>query len=232
MNLCPVRLKRLETLILWGTALFPALFVALLIVLRWPEYWKWINFEMTPMTSLEVSVMYTTALVAFTAGARSWLGNEREYRDWWLLGGGFFYFALDDRFAIHERIRDRILIPHDISLPFLPWVGPGDFILLVYAALGLALLPRFARLFRARKKALRLLFAAVGIAFVAVMLDSVDINRFSEDAQRLEQTIEECLELTAQVLFLQSFVVAWFARLSRVTGPLPPAQSPTPPPPP
>ncbi|HEU0186599.1 MAG TPA: hypothetical protein VFR06_01765 [Gallionellaceae bacterium] len=215
MNLDHMRLKRLETLILWGTALFPALFVTLLIVIQWPEYWQWINFEMTPMTSLEVSVMYTTALVAFTAGARSWLRHEAEYRDWWLLGGGFFYFALDDRFAIHERIRDKILIPHDISLPFLPWVGPGDFILLVYAAIGIALLPRFARLFRAHRRALRLLFAAVGVAFVAVMLDSVNIDRLSEDAQRLEQTIEECLELTAQVLFLQAFIIGWFARFGR-----------------
>lgn len=209
------RLKRLEILILWSTTVFPALFVLLLVVVRWPEYWQWINFEMTPMTSLEVSVMYTTALVAFSAGAAAWLKGERECSDWWLLGAGFFYFALDDRFAIHERIRDKILIPNDINLPFLPWVGPGDFILLIYAAIGIALLPRFARLFRINRKALILLFSAVTVAFIAVMMDSVDINTFSIDAQRFEQTVEECLELIAQVLFLQAFVVGWFSRLGR-----------------
>lgn len=211
------RLKRLEFWILLGTAVFPALFVLLLIVVRWPEYWQWINFEMTPMTSLEVAVMYTTALVAFTAGASAWLKGEREYIDWWLLGAGFFYFALDDRFAIHERIRDKILIPHDINLPFLPWVSPGDFILLVYAVLGLALLPKFARLFRTNKKALALLFSAVGIALIAVMMDSVDLYLLTIAEQQLEQTVEECLELTAQILFLQAFVVGWFARLARNT---------------
>jgi hypothetical protein len=217
MNDYLLRLRRLETWILWCTALFPALFVLLLIVVRWPEYWMWINFEMTPMTSLEVSVMYTTALVAYAAGASAWLKGEHEYIDWCLLGTGFFYFALDDRFAIHERIRDNILIPHDISLPFLPWVGAGDFILLVYAAIGLALVPRFARLFRANKKALTLLFSAVGVALIAVMMDSKDIITFSIDGQRLEQTLEECLELTAQVLFLQAFIAGWFARLARNT---------------
>jgi hypothetical protein len=218
MNRYHTRLRRLETWILWGTALLPALFVLLLIVMRWPEYWQWINFEMTPMTSLEVAVMCTMALVAFAAGARAWLREEREYRDWWLLAAGFLYFALDDRFALHERVRDKILIPHDIRIPYVTWIGPGDFILLVYALVGLALLPRFAHLFNGQVRALRLLTAAVLVAFVAVGIDSVDLNLLSENGQRLEQTIEECLELTAQVLFLQAFIVAWFMRLGRDVG--------------
>lgn len=215
MNGYGQRLARLRTWLLWGTALLPAAFVALLIALRWPDYWLWINFENTPMTSLEVAVMFAAALVALSAGSRAWLNNDPEYREWWLLAAGFGYFALDDRFALHERLRDKVLIPHDIQVAVFPWGGPADFLLLTYAAIGLALLPRLAGLFGPDTRARRRLFMAVGVALLAVLLDSVDLNRLSEPGQRLEQTVEECLELTAQVLFLQAFLLAWLARLAR-----------------
>lgn len=195
--------------------MLPAAFVLLLMVVQWPDYWRWINVEMTPMTSLEVAVMLTIGLVAFSAGAHAWIRDESEYRDWRLIAAGFFYFALDDRFAIHERIRDKILIPHDIRLPFMPWVGPGDFILLIYAAIGIALLPRFLRLFRGKNKASRRLLAGVWVSAGAVMMDSVELKLLAEDAQRLEQTLEECLELTAQILFLHAVIIAWFSQLAR-----------------
>lgn len=209
------RLERLETKVLWGTAMLPAMFVLLLVVLRWPAYWKWINYEMTPMTSLEVAVMFTAALMAFMVGTHAWLKTKSEYHDWWLLAAGFVYFALDDRFAIHERIRDNILIPNNIALPFIPWMGMGDFILLTYAVIGIVLLPRISRLFQGNTKAMRRLFAAVCIALIAMIMDSVDIIWMSEDTQRLEQTLEECLELTAQILFLHAFIITFFAQLAR-----------------
>ena len=215
MNSYRERLAHVERLVLWGSAVFPALFVLLLMAVQWPEYWKWINAEMTPMTSLEVALMLTIAMVAMTAGAQAWIRNEAKYRDWQLLAAGFFYCAMDDRFAIHERIRDSILIPHDVRVPFLPWVGPGDFILLIYAAVGLALLPRLLRLFRGNSAAARRLIAAVCVAAVAVMLDTVELKSLTENAQKLEQTVEECMELTAQILFLHAVVIAWFARLAQ-----------------
>jgi hypothetical protein len=215
MSLYRKRLAYVEQLVLWGSAILPAMFVLLLMVVQWPEYWKWINVEMTPMTSLEVAVMLTIALVALTVGAQAWITDKSEYRDWRLLAVGFFYFALDDRFALHERIRDNILIPHDIRLPFMHWVGPGDFILLIYAAIGLALLPRFLRLFRGKIRALQRLLAGVFVSAVAVMMDSVELKLLAEDAQRLEQTVEECLELTAQILFLHAVIIAWFSQLER-----------------
>lgn len=87
-----------------------------------------------------------TALTAFIGGCLAWLRDEAGHRDWWLLAGAFLFFAMDDRFAIHERIRDHLLAPRGIRVPFLPWIGPGDFILLLYALIGLALLPRLLRI--------------------------------------------------------------------------------------
>ena len=50
---------------------------------------------------------------------------------------GFLWLAMDDRFAIHERIRDHILIR--ITSPFLSPDWSGDFILLIYADGGFSL---------------------------------------------------------------------------------------------
>jgi len=214
MNDTEQRLIRIQRVVLWSSALFPAAFVSFLIVARWPEYWKWINYEDTPMTSVEVAVMYTTALTAFAGGCVAWLHNEGTHRNWWILAGAFFYFALDDRFAIHERVRDNLLAPRGIRLPFLPWIGPGDFILLMYAVVGLALLPRLLGITQRNRPSAYRFWAAVGVAFVAILLDTFDINRLPVEGQRLEQTVEECLELIAQVLFFQSFFLAWFSPLS------------------
>ena len=209
MNTPSARLAQITRWLLWASTLLPLALVAVFIVGRWPEYWKWIAAEDTPMTSLEVTVMYTTALVcwgaAATAALRDHLGDVRR---WLYLGSGFLWLCLDDRFALHERIRDRILIPHDVRIPLLP-VGPGDFILLIYMAIGLASLRWLLPLWQAHRGARRRFIAGVAVAAFAILLDAYDIHDTSLAFQRFEQTLEECLELIAQVLFLQGVLVAW-----------------------
>jgi len=208
-------LARLRSALLWLSALLPAGFVALLILAQWPNYWLWINFEHTPMTTLEVAVMFATAMAAFVAGARAWLSRAPQAATWWLLAAAFLWFALDDRFALHERLRDRVLAPHGVSIPFLPWVAPGDFIMLGYAAVGLIFLPRVWRLICADPGAHARLIAAVVFAIAAVALDSIDLASLSIPMQRFEQTLEECLELAAQVAFLQTFLCAFLGELGK-----------------
>ena len=209
MNAPSARLAQITRWLLWASTLLPLALVAVFIVGRWPEYWKWIAAEDTPMTSLEVTIMYTTALVcwgaAATAALRDHLGDAKR---WLYLGSGFLWLCLDDRFALHERIRDRILIPHDVRIPFLP-VGPGDFILLIYMAIGLASLRWLLPLWQAHRSARRRFIAGVAVAAFAILLDAYDIHDTSLAFQRFEQTLEECLELIAQVLFLQGVLVAW-----------------------
>jgi hypothetical protein len=203
-------LKKIDTIekfLLAATVLLPFSLVVVFMLGRWPEYWKWIASEDTPMTSLEVTVMYTTALVCWVGAAQSYFHHdESRSKKWVALGFGFLWLAMDDRFAIHERIRDHILIPHHISIPLLP-IGPGDFILLIYMVVGLALLPWFFAIFKAHKKALVRFLCGVAVAVFAVMLDAYDWHQASLDVQRFEQTIEEIFELIAQVLFLQGCVM-------------------------
>lgn len=202
------KLSQLRLGLLWASSLAPLAFVALLLALRWPQYWLWINFEQTPMTSLEVAVMASTAMLALLAGSRAWLYGRPHAQTWWLLAAAFLFFALDDRFALHERLRDRFLAPHGVSVPLLPWVSPGDFVVMLYAAIGLLFLPRVWRMLGAHAGARLRLGLGLAVAVVAVSLDTIDLGLLPVAGQRLEQTIEECLELAAQVLFLQSFLCA------------------------
>jgi hypothetical protein len=209
------RLKRLRRDLIWATTVVPALSVLILILVRFPEYWKWIASEDTPMTTLEVAVMYTTALVCWACAGWQYLDfNSKKSARWFVLGMGFLWSALDDRFAIHERVRDGFLAPRQIAIPFLP-VAAGDFILLLYMVMGLLLL-RWVMPILAEHPALRKKFlAGVGVAAAAVILDAYNIEQLDLQAQRFEQTIEEILELTAQVFFLQGAIVGWFKYLSQ-----------------
>ncbi len=63
-----------------------------------------------------------------------------ERRPWQLLAVGFAAPAVDERFALHERLRDAVLAPRGISVPFLPWVAPGDFLVMLIAVTRLTVL--------------------------------------------------------------------------------------------
>lgn len=211
------RIETIEKYLMRLSIALPLLLVIAFIAGRWPEYWKWIASEDTPMTSLEVTVMYTTALVCWTGAAQCYLHSDlMRSKKWGALGFGFLWLAMDDRFAIHERIRDHILIPHNISIPFLP-IGPGDFILLIYAMAGLVLLPWFLAIFKVHRPAKFRLISGVIVAGFAVLLDAYDWHQTSLEAQRFEQTIEEIFELIAQILFLQACLMAVMAELRSST---------------
>jgi hypothetical protein len=159
--------------------------------------------------------MYTTALVCWACAGWQYLDfNAARSSQWFVLGTGFLWLALDDRFAIHERVRDGFLAPRHIAIPFLP-IAAGDFILLLYMLMGLLIL-RWAMPIFAEHPALRKKFLAGAIVAVsAVFLDAYNIEQLDLQAQRLEQTIEEILELIAQVLFLQGAIVGWFKYLTQ-----------------
>jgi hypothetical protein len=123
---------------------------------------------------------------------------------WWLLAGGFSFLALDERFAVHERVRDGILAPRGITVPFLPWVAPGDFLLMGVAAAGLAVLPMVWRAMTPEPLARRALLVGVLLALVAVGIDSIDPSTWSVGGERLQQSFEEVIELGSGLALLTS----------------------------
>jgi hypothetical protein len=210
-----IRLKELQRYLILITIVFPALSVMVFVAAQWPQYWKWIATEDTPMTTLQVAVMYTIALVSWAnAGLQHLRFNAAKSSRWLVLGCSFFWFALDDRFAIHERIRDSFLAPRHVTITFLP-IAAGDFVLLFYMAVGLLTLKWLLPIFRETKTIRNRFLAGIAVSVLVVTVDAYDIHRLDINAERLEQTVEEVFELIAQTLFLQGAIIAWFKSISQ-----------------
>jgi hypothetical protein len=209
------RLNKLQRQLILITIIFPALSVLVFVAAQWPQYWKWIATEDTPMTTLQVAIMYTIALVAWAnAGLQHLRFNAAKSSRWLVLGCSFFWLALDDRFAIHERIRDSFLAPRHVAIPFLP-IAAGDFVLLFYMAVGLLTLKWLLPIFRETKTIRNRFLAGIAVSALVITVDAYDIHRLDINAERLEQTVEEVFELIAQTLFLQGAIIAWFKSISQ-----------------
>jgi hypothetical protein len=209
-----VRLYKLQRSLLLITTIFPALSVLVFVAAQWPQYWKWIATEDTPMTTLQITMMYSISIVSWANAGLNYLRfNTAKSSRWLVLGCSFFWLALDDRFAIHERIRDSVLAPRNVVIPFLP-IAAGDFVLLFYMAVGLLSLKWLLPIFRETKTIRNRFLAGVTVAALVIVVDAYDIHRLDINAERLEQTVEEVFELIAQTLFLQGAVTAWFKSIA------------------
>lgn len=190
---------------------------AVLAAAAWPRWWSQIAPEQSAMTWLQSVVLAVAAVIAALLAA----AEPRRARLWLVLAAGFAALTLDERFALHERLRDQVLAPQDIAVPFLPWVAPGDFILLAYGTVGLLLLPRILSLFTADRNATRILFLGVALAVLAVGVDSVDPATWSPGQERVQQSLEECVELTSDLSLLTALLLRLLATMvaDTVTAP-------------
>jgi hypothetical protein len=192
---------------------------------RWPRWWEWIASEQTPMTWLQSVVLVVagclSALVALVLRHTGATGRDRW--SWWLFAAGFAALALDERFAVHERVRDGYLAPRDISVPFLPWVAPGDFLVMTIALAGLAALPLVWSAVRPDRAARTALLVAVGLGLLAVGVDSVDPATWTVQGERLQQTLEEVVEQACGTALLACVVLRLLGLLEPL-APRPPAE--------
>jgi hypothetical protein len=187
---------------------------------RWPSYWEYIASEQTPMTWLQSVVLVVAAcasgLVASLVPPASPGTKSGGGRPWWVLCAGFAALSIDERFALHERVRDGYLAPRDVSIPLLPWVAPGDFLMLLVGLAGLALLPFVWRAVRDDMWCRTALLVGVVLAAAAVGLDSVDPSTWSLEGERMQQSGEEVLELASGLALLGAVLL----RLLTVLQPL------------
>lgn len=175
---------------------------AALAAAQWPRWWTWIASEQTPMTWLQSVVLVLCAAAAALVAHLLALTGGTGRRTWLLLAGGFAALTFDERFAIHERVRDGLLAPRGVSVPFLPWVAPGDFLVLGIGTLGLLLLPLVWRAVSPSPAARTALVLGVALAVVAVGLDSIDPSTWALSAERLQQSGEEVVELGSGLALL------------------------------
>lgn len=174
-----------------------------LVALQWPRFWVSIALEQTPMTWLQSVVLVLCAALTAELAATAYItGGRRPALVPGLLACGFAFLALDERFALHERLRDAVLAPAGIRLPLLSWMAPGDFVLLGYALAGLALLPAALRTVPGDRQGRRLFLAGVTLSALAVAADTVDVKSLPLAVERLEQSVEELVELAGGILLL------------------------------
>ncbi len=199
----------------WGVAAIvtlPVGFVALLTLLPWPEWWKWVIFERTPMTWLQsVLLLACAAFSALSLLPGLFELPRREVLARLFMTCSFLALTLDERFALHERLRDRLLAPQDIGFPLFPWVEPGNFVLLLALIVFLALLPWLRRAY-ATGWPRRLFLIAVALAVAPVGMDSLDVHEWSLGAQRLQQYLEELLEMSVMLVLLVAGYRDWLER--------------------
>jgi hypothetical protein len=198
------RFRQLDRMVILTLWLLSAAFTAVLIVFSYPEYWNYVIEELGPMTWFESLLLFLTAVLTFLCAGIDYVrGKGRQAFLWALLAAGFLALCADERFAIHERIRDSILAPHNVKLIFF-WVSPGDITLLLAMIVGLIFLFFIIRQFRERKAAMIVFLLAVAVSAAAVISDSFDFTQMTVEELRLEQFVEELIETTAMLLYTTS----------------------------
>jgi hypothetical protein len=208
------KIGRAKNIFLTASFLFPILFILFLIMAQWPRWWIWTVPELTPLAWMQSVLLFLTGVMAFeSALLADWGERKKESINWVLLGIGFFYFCLDERFAFHERLRDKVLVPLGFKIRALFWVAPGDYLMLAFMVVGIALVPRFIRLFNQDRKAKKLFFAAIGLSAVAIIADSFSYKAYSIEVQRLEQFWEQMVKTTAMVFFLNAFAQRFLSQM-------------------
>jgi hypothetical protein len=113
-----------------------------------------------------------------------------------------------------------MLAPRGVTVPFLPWVAPGDFLLMIVAVVGLAVLPLVWRAMSPDRGARWALALGVVLALVAVGMDSIDPDTWAVTAERIQQTAEEVIELGSALALLAAVTFRVLGLLERhLAGP-------------
>ncbi|MGH3031694.1 MAG: hypothetical protein ACRDNE_13220 [Gaiellaceae bacterium] len=183
---------------------------------RWPRYWEWVALEESPMRFLQALLLFGAALLAALLALLAVLDARppAERRTWLCAAVGLSYLMLDERFALHERVRDNALAGLGLGLP---WGSPGDYLLVAYLGAALLFLPRLLRLLRLLREepaALRFFAAGALLAASAVSADTLDVERMSPATERLEQTLEEVVEAVSASLLAAALFLVLYGRLA------------------
>ncbi|WP_066633895.1 hypothetical protein [Desulfolucanica intricata] len=211
--------KVIENFIITAFITATSLFILLLFFARWPGWWELTIPELSPMTWIESLILFSIAFVGCLIVMLCYLKKDFVKLKWWgIFTFGFLYLTLDERFALHERIRDRLLAPHEIKIPLFFWTDYGDFIMLVFLITGILFSIKLLRLLKERKAAYRWFIAGICFTALAVILDSFSFTEYSLELQRLQQFGEEVLEVCGMLSFFSSTFLIFNCYLQKLLG--------------
>ncbi len=209
--------ERVLLLAVWAAVLGLLL---LMVAASWPQYWRFVASETSPLAWLESVLLVLTSFVAgLIAYVENMAGRQPKpvIRGWLVVVAAFAWLAMDERFALHERVRDRFLKPTGIRL--LPWMEAGDWLIPLYMICGLAAVWGIWRLIGANKTSRNFFAAALLMSACAVGMDTIDVRSLDKSAERLLQSVEEGIETLAMTSFLSAFLCVWMERMrSFMTG--------------
>lgn len=186
----------------------------------WHLFWGEGNF-ITWFSSVQLLCVAAVAAGNHMVGrlARRLDGFRLRHDGIWLIFAlGFVFLALDERFEIHETVRDQFLIPRGM-FSHVPGVKPGDIGLYVYLVYGLVLTFFLVRELRRRSPALHLFIAAVVLIGATSIVDSLPPELEHRLSFFWTSAFEETGELWAELLFLLSFLVVLRGRLGWIADP-------------
>ena len=137
---------------------------------------------------------------------------------WLAFAVGFLVLGCDERFDLHEALRDTVLLPTGLFSE-LPYIVPGDVGLYLVYALGLGLAAWLVPVLRRWPPALPLLGASFLLGLAVVMIDSLSDAALASWPARTfwDYPFEEVGELWAQLLCLLSLLAVLHGRLGLLT---------------
>jgi hypothetical protein len=193
------------------------------LFLDWPDWWTHINYEGGALTWFSSVQLVVLGLVSFAIYLLFGLppassSKVNGFRVVWLvLTLAFAFLSVDERFQIHERFRDNVLIPREIGTQ-LPGIGPGDFLLIIYAFCGLGVFCLLLPILKKSSTAVRWFVFGLVLALISVFIDSLEF--YHDDFWRFQgyQMAEEVSETFAQMSMLIALVHLAQCRLEEVIG--------------
>jgi len=141
-----------------------------------------------------------------------------EYGGVWVAFAiGFVVLGIDERFDLHEAVRDSVLRPNGILVD-LPYIVPGDVGLYLFYAIGLGFAALLGRELRRWPPAPALLGTGFALGLGVVIIDSLsDATLRSWPLATLwDYPFEEIGELWAQLLCLLAFLTVAHGRLGQI----------------
>jgi len=189
------------------------------------DYWTLFWGEHNAITWFSTVQLLLIGLVAYVNHEASALmrrleiaGSARHQWIWLVFALGFVFLALDERFEIHEALREDVMQPAELFVG-IPYLKPGDIGLFLYFMVGLG----FAWFLfgELRRQPLSLVFfaAALLLALSFMVVDSLPkpVTRSWPLGRFWTSVYEEGAELWAQFLFLLSFLTVLRGRLKQLT---------------
>jgi hypothetical protein len=215
----PGTIDRAQAGLLWAIVAVNLLFPLVLFLAGRSEPWDVFQGEDSPInwfSSVQCSVLGVWALAVFlvTRVGRA-AGSDPIPRAWpWLVASlGFFFLAIDEKFEIHESVRESFLKPRGWFTE-IPGVKSGDIVLPLYAAAGVVLAYLLVQDLRKDRRSLVLFLLALALISVTAVQDSLELRVFRIPWVRHTQIVaEETGEIWAQALFSISLALLFFGKL-------------------